>query len=167
MQGLWSPWHGLGLVSESFAFFQIVLEPNNSRQHAFFFYCRLQQQPALHHPAMPSCSWSRIVTDTTWGVNVGVANCTRFCRSPPVCINSTACYSEQPQGAEEIMSARLGPTNGRLVMSQTGIKPSGQRCSNPATFQSQEALVVPPLQCSRLCLNSLNQICVLDCWRQG
>lgn len=61
------------------------------------------------------------------------------------------------------MSARLGLINQKLLLSQTGIKPTGQRPFNPPTFQSKGAPVVPPLHYSRLCLNSLIQIYVWAC----
>ncbi len=95
------------------------------------------------------------------GVNVGVTNYTVF--SLLIAGEHRLCgLLFRARGGEEIMSARLGPTQGPALLSQTGIKPSGQRRSNSPHSRVWGVLGIPPLECNRLCLNNLNQIYVSD-----
>lgn len=77
-------------------------------------------------------------------------------RSPP---QTLWLANQSRRGSDEIME----PASLLLLLSRTGIKI--YRATAPQsllTFQTQVASVVPPLQCGRLCLNSLNQIYVSE-----
>lgn len=174
MSCFWNPWHGLEGVSALFALFQTSCIPSSTASRECSQLCTTQLSPFATEVAL---SWTRHAVRGAETELIVMLTCVCLemwykCRCGWLLYSLvgqkqwiSTLWSFRARGKR--LSARLGLINEKLLLSQTGIKPTGQRPSNPPTFQSKGAPVIPPLQCSLLCLNSLIQIYVWACWGWG